>query len=98
MLALAYFLNDYQVFDEDHPHLGLVISNEEVKQIYKMNADQYVIDKEVRPNKRRIIINKDVVENVEEGIFMERLSEAVEFQFIAMINKITNNQIFYKVL
>lgn len=44
-----------------------------------MNADQYVIDKEVRPNKRRIIINKDVVENVEEGIFMERLSEAVEF-------------------
>ena len=31
MLALAYFLNDYQVFDEDHPHLGLVISNEEVK-------------------------------------------------------------------
>ena len=57
-----------------------------------------MIDKEVRPNKRRIVIDKNLGGNIEEGIFMDRLSEAVEFEFIAMINKITNNQIFEEMM
>lgn len=98
MLAIAYFLNDYQLFNEDHTHVGVVISNDEVKEIYKINANEYNIEDEPVPNKRRIIIDKKGVDSVEDSISMKRLSEDVEYEFIAMISKLVSPQIFEEML
>ena len=58
LLALAYFIGDRQVFNEKRSHLGMVISNDEVKEIYKLSADNYSIEYSYNPKKHRIVVDE----------------------------------------
>ncbi len=40
-LALAYFVGDKQIYEKEKCCIGVVISNEEVKEIVKLVADGY---------------------------------------------------------
>ena len=85
-------MGDRQIFTTNSNNVGFVVSNEEVKEIYKLNADEFVIDKELRNSEyRAIVISKEEQNN---SIAIERLTEFLELEFIAVINKITNKQIF----
>ena len=85
-------MGDRQIFTTNSNNVGFVVSNEEVKEIYKLNADEFVIDKELRNSEyRAIVISKEEQNN---SIAIERLTEFLELEFISVINKITNKQIF----
>jgi len=47
LLGLAYFLNDFEVFNQSNK-IGLVIVNEAVKEIHKLSALNYQIHPNIK--------------------------------------------------
>lgn len=72
-LALAYFVGDQEVFEKERCHVGVVISNEEVKEIYKLSADGYQMPTKANFSKNRIMVEKPK-ENKLGVILIERTS------------------------
>lgn len=93
LLALAFFLGDKQLFNKKRSHLGIVISNDEVKEIYKLSADKFKIDNSYFPTKNKVSVDIKTEEG-EEVVSLDRMSEEIELEFIAMISKIVSEQQF----
>lgn len=72
-LALAYFLNDFEIFNPQNNQLGFVIVNETVKEIHKLSALNYKIHPQTKSSDQEIIVSLD-----NNAIKINRLSESVE--------------------
>jgi hypothetical protein len=73
LLALAYFLNDYDVFSQINK-IGLVIVNEAVKEIHKLAALNYQIHSNIKTKEGEITVDL----NGPLTLKLDRLSQAVE--------------------
>lgn len=70
---MAYFLGDKQVFEVKRSNIGLAISNDEVKEIYKLSADRYVMPNGQKNSKNLVEIGSD-----ERSVLaLDRMSEQV---------------------
>jgi hypothetical protein len=89
LLALAYFLNDFELFTPANSQLGLVIVNQAVKEIHRLSALGYTIHPAVKNSGDQVIVSPS-----SNAIRLNRLSQAVELDFFAMLARITDPQIF----
>lgn len=71
-MALAYFLNDFELFTSSQAHLGLVIVNQAVKEIHKMSALGYIMHPAHKNNEEQVIVSPEL-----NAIRLNRLSQAV---------------------
>jgi len=73
LLGLAYFMNDYEVFNQSNNQIGVVIVNEAVKEIHKISALNYQIHPNLKNTEDQIIVDG----NGQLTIKLNRLSQAV---------------------
>ena len=93
LLAVAYLLNDFELFSQDNFQLGLVVVNEQVKEIHKMSCLNYQVHPTHRNSEQAVTVSLD--HNV---IGLNRLSQEVELEFYSMLARITQAQNFTELL